>query len=86
MARSYWEEIRRRARERRAESEWEEKRRKFFEDRSGEIPEEGLGRDRWRRIAKFGLGSEMRENRYWEKEKDRLYILCGREEETWEHV
>ncbi|EZA62834.1 hypothetical protein X777_01148, partial [Ooceraea biroi] len=38
------------------------------------------------RIARFRLGNEMREGRYWEREEDRRCRLCGWEEETWEHV
>jgi len=40
---------------------------------------------RMTRIARFRLGSEMREGRFWEGEK-RKCRLCGWEEETWEHV
>lgn len=37
------------------------------------------------RVARFKLGSEMREGRYWEGEERRCRI-CGWAEETWEHV
>jgi len=37
-------------------------------------------------IARFRLGSEMREGRFWEEEEKRKCRLCGWEEETWEHV
>jgi hypothetical protein len=46
-----------------------------------------MGREsRWRRVARFRLGNEMREGEYWEKEEERSCRLCGSEEETWEHV
>lgn len=38
------------------------------------------------RVARFRLGSEMREGRYWEGEETRRYRICGWVEETWEHV
>lgn len=41
---------------------------------------------RWKRIARYRLGSEMRESKYWEGEESRICKLCGRGEETWEHV
>jgi len=41
---------------------------------------------RMSRIARFRLGSEMREGRFWEEEEKRKCRLCGWEEETWEHV
>jgi len=48
-----------------------------------------LGKDweesRWRRVARFRLGNEMREGRYWEEEKNRLCRLWNKLE-TWEHV
>lgn len=37
-------------------------------------------------IARFRLGCEMREGRYWECKEERKCRLCGWEEETWEHV
>lgn len=39
-----------------------------------------------RLIARFRLGNEMREGRYWESEDERACRICGREEESWEHV
>ena len=38
------------------------------------------------RIARFRLGNEMREGRYWEREEERRCRLCGWELESWEHV
>lgn len=38
------------------------------------------------RIARFRLGSEMREGRYWEAEEKRRCRLCGWELQSWEHV
>lgn len=36
-------------------------------------------------MARFRLGSKLREGRYWEDEQ-RLCRLCEAEMETWEHV
>lgn len=46
----------------------------------------GWSEGRYRRVARFRLGNEMREGRYWEKEEERRCRICGGEEETWEHV
>jgi len=46
----------------------------------------GWGENRWRRIARFRLGNEVKGGRYWEEEDERRCRLCGGEEETWEHV
>ncbi|XP_068994227.1 trichohyalin-like [Neodiprion pinetum] len=46
----------------------------------------GWGESRWIRVARFRLGSEMKEARYWEEEEKRRCRVCGGEEETWEHV
>jgi len=37
-------------------------------------------------MARFRLGNEVKEGRYWEEEKEKLCRLCGYEVETWEHV
>ncbi|EFN67046.1 hypothetical protein EAG_02771 [Camponotus floridanus] len=42
--------------------------------------------ERMIRVARFRLGSEMREGRYWEEEEGRRCRSCGWEEESWEHV
>jgi len=44
------------------------------------------GESRWQRVAKFRLGSEVKEKRYWEDGKERLCRVCGVELEEWEHV
>lgn len=45
------------------------------------------GESRWQRVAKYRLGNGMKGGRYWvEEEEERRCRLCGREEETWEHV
>lgn len=44
------------------------------------------GEKRWRRVAKFRLEGGLREGKYWKEEKEKIYRLCGREEETWEHL
>jgi len=63
---------------------------RWYKEIKGEgIPEylkKGWGEKRWRRVARFRLGNEMREGRYWEEEENRLCRLCGAEMETWEHV
>ncbi|KZC05506.1 hypothetical protein WN55_06989 [Dufourea novaeangliae] len=46
----------------------------------------GWGEGRWQRVARFRLGNEMRENRYWLEEEKRRCRICGWREETWEHV
>ena len=46
----------------------------------------GWGESRWQRVARFRLGNEMREGRYWEAEKKRVCRVCGWEEESSEHV
>lgn len=38
--------------------------------------------ERMIRVARFRLGSEMKEGRYWEKEERRKCRLCGWAEET----
>nr|XP_034195024.1 golgin subfamily A member 6-like protein 6 [Osmia lignaria] len=48
--------------------------------------EKGWKEERWRRVAKFRLGNEVKEAKYWEKEEERKCRLCGWEEETWEHI
>jgi len=48
--------------------------------------EKGWGESRWRRVARFRLGNEIREERYWEEEEKKLCRLCGDKVETWEHV
>lgn len=44
------------------------------------------GESRWKRIARFRLGNEMRESRYWGEQRERECRLCGGERESWEHV
>lgn len=46
----------------------------------------GWGESKWRRVARFRLGNEMKESRYWEKEEKRRCKLCGWRRESWEHV
>lgn len=45
------------------------------EDKGGRVTtifEEGVVERRWRRVARFRLGNEIREKRYWEEEEGRL--------------
>lgn len=37
-------------------------------------------------MARFRLGNEVNEAKYCEKDEKKKCRLCGREEETWEHV
>lgn len=37
-------------------------------------------------IARYRMGNETRTNRYWEKEENRKYRLCKKEEETTKHI
>ena len=41
---------------------------------------------RWQRVAKFRLGSGMKEGRYWEDEDERRCRICRWGKETWEHI
>jgi len=42
--------------------------------------------ERCRKVIRYRLGNEMRKGLYWEEENKRDCTLCGRKEETWEHV
>jgi hypothetical protein len=68
----------------------ESKYNRWYKEIKGEgIPEylkKGWGESRWGRIARFRMGGEMRESRYWEKGEEKICKLCGNKEETWEHV
>lgn len=44
------------------------------------------GESRWKRVARFRLKNEMREDKYWKEEKKGICRLCKNERETWEHV
>lgn len=44
-----------------------------------------MGESRWRRVARFSLGNEMKEAHYMEEEEKKCR-LCGGEMESWEHV
>lgn len=33
------------------------------------------GKEKWRRIARFRLGNEMREGRYWEAKRKSVQIM-----------
>lgn len=37
-------------------------------------------------MARFRLGSEITESRYWEEEKKLRCRICGGMRETWEHI
>lgn len=42
----------------------------------------GCGESKWQRIAKFWLGNEIKEGKYWEEEEGRKYRICGWTMET----
>lgn len=44
----------------------------------------GWGESRWKKIARFRLGNEVGERKYWEEEERRRCRLCGEETESWE--
>lgn len=46
----------------------------------------GWKEERWQGVAKFRLGDGLSDNRYWEREEERMCRLCERGEETWEHM
>ncbi|CAD6216937.1 GSCOCG00011371001-RA-CDS, partial [Cotesia congregata] len=54
--------------------------------RSERYLKKGWSEDRWSRMAGFRLGDFLKGGRYWEEREYRLCEVCGREEETWEHV
>jgi len=60
---------------------------RWYKEVKGEgIPEylkKGWGENRWKRIARWRMGNEIKEGRYWKETRKKI---CGREEETWEHV
>lgn len=37
----------------------------------------GWGESRWKRVARFRLGSEVKESRYWEGEELKKCRMCG---------
>ncbi|CAK9801077.1 Retrovirus-related Pol polyprotein from type-1 retrotransposable element R2 (Fragment) [Anthophora plagiata] len=41
---------------------------------------------RWQMVAGYRLGGKLRGGRYWEDENKRSCKVCGRGEETWEHI
>lgn len=45
-----------------------------------------LGKSRWKRVAKFRLGNEMKGEWYWGKEEKQQCRMCGGRVETWKHV
>ncbi|KYN09398.1 hypothetical protein ALC57_18503, partial [Trachymyrmex cornetzi] len=65
---------------------WEREREQYFVERGVEVDRGKRGVERERRVARFRLGNEMKEGRYWEEEEERKCRLCGSEWETWEHM
>lgn len=45
----------------------------------------GWAESKWKRIARYRLGEEVKEETYWTREKERMCRMCGKKE-TWKHV
>ncbi|XP_076660673.1 uncharacterized protein LOC143364045, partial [Halictus rubicundus] len=93
-ARLCLQEIEERARGRKKISRWEKGRKEYIEERGDrrreirvqerpEYLEKATKEEKWRRVARYRLGNEMRGGRYWEEEEERRCRRCGYEEETW---
>ncbi|KYN22000.1 hypothetical protein ALC57_05612 [Trachymyrmex cornetzi] len=67
------------------EERWEKIRESRFNRWYGWVKGEGVsaylgkgwGEGRWRRVARFRLGNEVRDGRYWEGEEERKCRFCG---------
>lgn len=46
----------------------------------------GWNEKRWSRVARFRLGNEVGERKYWEREEEKLCRLCGGDVESLENV
>lgn len=81
-------------RERQRKERWERIREAKFNKWYGRVKGKGVpgylkkgwGESRWKRVARFRLGSEMKGSKYWEGEERREFRMYGGREETWEHV
>lgn len=40
------------------------------------IFKEGMEGERWQRVARYRLGGEVKENKYWEEEEKRKCRIC----------
>lgn len=49
------------------------------ENKVPEYLEKGKKEDKWRTIARFRLGNEMREGLYWREDEERICRRCGGE-------
>lgn len=84
----------RKDRERQRPERWKKIRESRYNSWYKEVKEEGIpgslkkgwGESRWKRVARYRLGNEVKRRWYWEEEDKRLCRLCGGEVETWEHV
>ncbi|XP_025993782.2 uncharacterized protein LOC113004505 [Solenopsis invicta] len=89
-----WEEVERKEREMQERERWERIRSSRYNRWYGEVKGKGLpeylkkgwGESRWRRVARFRLGNEIRERMYWGGEEEKGCRLCGGGIESWEHV
>jgi len=87
-----FEEIDNRDKERQREERWERISNAKFNKWYGWIKGEGIPEylkrvgGKWKRVARFRLGNETLEERYWEDEEKRMCRLCGGRLETWEHL
>lgn len=79
------EEIESREKDRHRRERWEEmkgsKYNRWYKEVKGEgIPrylKKGWRESKWRRVARFRLGSEVRESKYWKKEEKKICRICG---------
>lgn len=91
---SWFKELEEREKEKQKEERWEKIRdsryNRWYKVIKGEGVPEYLRRDwgesRWRRVARFRLGNEVKEGRYWEEKEKRLCRRCEGEIESWEHI
>lgn len=89
-----YEEIEKRKRKEQIKKRWdkirESKYNRYYKViKTEELPkylEKGWREERWRRIARWKLGNEVRESMYWESEEKKKYSVCEYEKEIWEHV
>ncbi|CAK9832677.1 Retrovirus-related Pol polyprotein from type-1 retrotransposable element R2 (Fragment) [Anthophora retusa] len=88
------EELVRRERSRQREERWrrirESRYNKWYKMVKGDgVPgylKKGWEEKRWQMVAGYRLGSKLRGGRYWEEEDRRSCRICGRGEESWEHI
>ncbi|EFN89124.1 hypothetical protein EAI_08591 [Harpegnathos saltator] len=88
------EELKSRESRRQEEERWEKIRESRFNEGYGRVKGRGIpkylkkgwGENRWRKIARFRLGCELKGGKYWEEEEKRRCRMRGGREETWKHI